>query len=189
MDNDSTPKKTSSAEFLTLLIEQFKGIDGELPMAIRYLTQAADDSQVRRKNTMVRIARAKIRHADILGSILLQIVLRRSGPRQRPMPRRTIKRLLEDQGLCNGNYDQATTELRTTLTSARPRHDQKHTQADPRRYLSEYVTSEKKQISVYEALIGLTSNQTFLSALHYAKDRQVQHLRDIEELLRRALLV
>ncbi|MEE4104503.1 hypothetical protein V2I78_10460 [Pseudomonas viridiflava] len=54
-----------------LLLLQFGGSEGELTMAIAYLTQATTDDNAMRKAALVRIAREKIKHADTLGSILL----------------------------------------------------------------------------------------------------------------------
>ena len=78
----STPGSsfTSDIKFFDLLLAQFGGSEGELPSAIAYLTQASNEDHPARKASLVRIARAKLRHANILGSILLQISKNQTGP-------------------------------------------------------------------------------------------------------------
>jgi hypothetical protein len=60
-------------KFFDLLLEQFCGYEGKLIMAIAYLTQAACDIDAARREALIRIARQKIKHADIPRMILLQI--------------------------------------------------------------------------------------------------------------------
>lgn len=70
----------SSIKLFNLLFEQFSGSDGELPLAITYLEEAAGEQDGVYKATLIRIAKAKIRNADILGSILLQLAHDQLGP-------------------------------------------------------------------------------------------------------------
>jgi Mn-containing catalase len=70
----------SNLKFFDLLLAQFKGVDGELPSSITYLTQAANEINHSRRDSLIRIARGKLINADIAASILLQVSTGRPGP-------------------------------------------------------------------------------------------------------------
>ena len=184
---DTRPTRNNfNVNLFDLLLLQFGGSEGELPMAIAYLTQATNENNANRKATLVRIAREKIQHADTLGSMLLQMVQGRTGPLSRRMDRNELNQVLAKQGVANNNLDQATVSLEAFLGAEPVTSEARHYASDPRVYLSANILTEEKQIAAYERIAEITTDSNFLSALNYAKFRQIQHRDEFKDLLRRA---
>ena len=105
----------SSIKFFDLLLEQFSGSEGELPLAITYLAQAVDVEDGIYKATLIRIAKAKIRHADIMGSILLQIAKDQIGPLSIAPDSEKLENFLINNGFHNFQYQRAIYSLDKAL--------------------------------------------------------------------------
>lgn len=59
MNNQHGNRYHFDENLFELLLWQFSGSEGELPMTIAYLTQAANEDYALRKSTLVRIATGK----------------------------------------------------------------------------------------------------------------------------------
>lgn len=181
--------RDKNAEFnvklFDLLLLQFGGTEGELTMAVAYLTQATTDDNAMRKAALVRIAREKIKHADTLGSILLQLTQGRMGPLSTSMSRTELRALLTAKGLKNNNMERATESLNAFLAAENLPSEERHYASDPKIYLAANIATEEKQIAAYERIAQLTTDSNFVSALNYAKARQIQHRDEFLDLLRR----
>ncbi len=175
-------KFLSDLKFLDLLLQQFGGHEGELTMAIAYLTQAVSDDDPARKATLVRIARRKIRHADILGAILLHLAKGRSGPLPKNMDRAELADFLKGKGFTINYYDKASLSLEKLSIAENPTGAGTRYSSSPRAYLTADILSEDVQIKAYEDLISLTSEPAYISALNYARETQVQHRKDLIDL-------
>jgi Mn-containing catalase len=169
-----------------LLLLQFGGSEGELTMAIAYLTQATTDDNAMRKAALVRIAREKIKHADTLGSILLHLNQGRTGPLSTSMSRTELRTLLTVKGLKNNNMERATESLNAFLAAETSPSGERHYASDPKVYLAANIATEERQIAAYGRIAHLTTDSNFVSALNYAKSRQIQHRDEFLDLLRRA---
>jgi len=181
-------KLVSDLRFFDLLLQQFGGHEGELTMAIAYLTQAVGDDDPARKATLVRIARRKIRHADILGSILLHLAKGSSGPLSKTMDQAALAEFLAQKGFTINYFDHAASTLNKLTAGGEQNSALIHYSSSPRAYLTADILLEDRQISVYSQLVSLTSEPSFISALNYAKYAQIQHREDLVDLRRRILI-
>ena len=155
-------------------------------MAIAYLTQASNERDPMRRASLVRIAREKIKHADTLGSILLQMAQGRTGPLSTRMNQSELRDLLNNKGLKNNNLESASHSLKSFLDATPVESAERHYAEDPSVYLCANIATEEKQIAAYERIAELTTDSNFLSAVNFAKARQVQHRDEFLDLLRRA---
>jgi Mn-containing catalase len=169
-----------------LLLQQLGGSEGELPMAIAYLTQATTDNDAARKSALVRIAREKIKHADLLGSMLLQLTKGGGGPLPTHLDREELRDLLKNKGLRNDNVERASVLLKSFIEAEDVQSSARYYASDPKIYLAANIATEDKQIAAYEELATLTTDSNFVSALNYAKSRQIDHRAEFVDLLRRA---
>jgi Mn-containing catalase len=186
MTSSSKGLQPSSASFFDLLLEQFKGSDGELPTAIAYLTQATNEDNPGRKASLIRIARAKLRNADIVASILLQISKGESSQLLTRVNRREFETFLACNGVNAEQYAQGHHWLKDMANSEVLRETQKNRfNTDPTKYLQANISTEEKQIFIYKQLVEMTRDRNFISALNYVQARQIQHRDDLVELLRR----
>lgn len=175
----------SEIKFFDLLLAQFGGSEGELPSAIAYLTQASNEDHPARKASLVQIARAKLRHADILGSMLLQISKNRTGPLATRIDRDEFKKFLNIKGITINDYDVAPASLRDVSNTKLKRPSSPHFSYDPQKYLSANIRTEEQQIITYQHLVSLTKDSNFISALNYVQARQIEHRDEFIEMLRR----
>lgn len=166
-------------KFFDLLLEQFSGYEGELTMAIAYLTQAAYDIDPVRRETLIRIARQKIKHADILRMMLLQIAQGRATQTSEYACLNELASYLIEQGMKTRCYEART---RAWPSAEQPLPAPRYA-GNPKNYLEADVACEDKQITVYRRLVSLTSNATFISALSHLRRAQKQHRLDLLELL------
>jgi Mn-containing catalase len=185
MHNSSDNPKYFNVKFFDLLLAQFGGAEGELPMAIAYLTQATTEIHPARKAALVRIAREKIKHADTLGSMLLQMAHKRSGPLSAQIKRSELNELLVNKDVRDDHLKRASTLLKNFMSAEHPQPTERHYAADPTIYLAANIATEERQIAAYEQLAGLTTNSHFLSALNFAKARQILHREEFLDLLSR----
>lgn len=169
-------------KFFDLLLEQFSGYEGELTMAIAYLTQAAYDIDPVRRETLIRIARQKIKHADILRMILLQIAQGRATQTSEYACLNELASYLIEQGMKTRRYE-ARTRAWPSAEDAEPPLNAPRYAGNPKNYLDADVACEDKQLAVYRRLVSLTSNATFINALGHLKRAQKQHRLDLLELL------
>lgn len=183
-----TPNRNTSfhVQLFDLLLVQFGGSEGELPMAIAYLTQATGETNAMRKAALVRIAREKIRHAEILGSMLVQMSRGGTGPLSTSVNRSELNDLLLNQEVASGYLDRAASSLQSFIDAETTGAQDRHFAPDPRVYLAANIVTEDKQIAAYEQLAALAADTDFVSALNYAKSRQQQHRNEFVDLLRRA---
>lgn len=186
MDTQRNNEKAFDENLFGLLLKQFGGAEGELPMVIAYLTQATTDRDALRKSTLVRIAREKLKHANIVGSMLLQMTQGRTGPLSTKFDQAELLELLSRKGVINGNLARASALLRDFNESKNPLYAGRHYASDPMVYLKANIATEEIQIAAYEKIAALTMDSNFVSALNYAKGRQILHRDELIDLLRRA---
>lgn len=186
MSTQENIEKTFDENLFGLLLQQFSGNEGELPMAIAYLTQATNDTDSLRRSTLVRIAREKIKHANIVGAMLLQMAQGRSGPLSTKFNQAELTELLSKKGVQNGNLERASSLLRNFKNSNTLEYSGRHYASDPLVYLKANIVTEEKQIAAYEMIAALTKESNFVSAVNYAKARQILHRDEFIDLLRRA---
>lgn len=117
---------------VNLLFAQFSGPEGELPMAIAYLTQATNENDPLRKATLVRIAKEKIKHAELLGAMLLQLKQRRTGPLFTHFDRDELQTLLSNKGIGRDSLEQATALLKEFPTNNEAASVDRHYAIDPK---------------------------------------------------------
>jgi Mn-containing catalase len=185
MNNQPSSHSPFDEDLFELLLQQFSGSDGELPMAIAYLTQATTDDDAMRKSTLVRIAKEKIKHANIVGSMLLRMAHGRSGPLSTNLDEEEPRELLAKQGRHHKNLDRARVLL-GNFSKAKATSDlERHYASEPRIYLQANILTEDKQIVAYERMASMTTESNFISALNYAKARQLQHREELVDLLQR----
>jgi Mn-containing catalase len=156
-------------------------------MAIAYLTQAVNDTDPIRKATLVRIARRKIRHADILGAILIQIAKGTKGPLPTRMDRKELSDFLFRKGFKTNYHEHATVSLTNLMKEENRPTGNGHYLGNPKDYLMANILSEEKQILIYQQLTSLTSEANYVSALNYVKAAQIQHREDLIELRDRVI--
>jgi Mn-containing catalase len=180
----STPEHSflTDLKFFDLLLEQFSGYEGELTMAIAYLTQAADDTDPVRRETLIRIARQKIKHADILRMILLQIAQGRATQTSEDACLNELASYLIEQGMKTRRYEARTRAWPSAEGAEQPLTAPRYA-GNPKNYLEADVACEAKQVAVYRRLVSLTSNAIFISALGHLRRAQKQHRIDLLELL------
>ncbi len=169
-------------KFFDLLLEQFSGYEGELTMAIAYLTQAAYDVEPVRRETLIRIARQKIRHADILRMILLQIAQGRARQSSAYACLDELASYLIEQRSKTRRYESRSGTSPRVRILQPPLIAPRYT-GNPRNYLEADVACEDKQIAVYRRLVSLTSDVTFINALGHLGRAQKQHRLDLLELI------
>ncbi|HEX8596688.1 MAG TPA: manganese catalase family protein [Pseudomonas sp.] len=170
-------------KFFDLLLEQFRGQQGELPTASAYLVQASTEYNRTRRANLIRIAKTKIKHADILGSILLQISKGVSGPLSTRIDRNEFKEFLSFNGISTHKFSAGLSQLRLAPNSRQP-IDSNQLSNNPKKYLTANIDTETKQIIAYQRLVELTDDANFISALNYIQARQIQHRNDFIEMLR-----
>jgi Mn-containing catalase len=183
MNNQPASNRPFDESLFDLLLQQFSGSDGELPMAIAYLTQATTDDNALRKSTLVRIAKEKIKHANIVGSMLLKMAHGTSGPLSTHLDEGELRELLAQQGGHHKNLDRARVLLGKFSKAKAPSDPERHYASDPKVYLQANIVTEDKQIAAYEEMASLTTEGNFISALNYAKARQLQHREELVGLL------
>lgn len=154
-----------------LLLLQFAGDGGELPIAIAYLSQAANEDDALLKSTLVRIAREKIKHANILGSMLLQMAQGRSGPLSTTLDQSELQEVLATKGVRNDNHERASILLERFSGIKNLQASAPHFASDPKAFLEANIITEEAQIAAYEKIALLTTDRNFVSALNYAKAR------------------
>lgn len=186
MDTHYTRQRGFNEVLFGLLLQQFAGSEGELPMAIAYLTQATNDADALRKSSLVRIAREKIKHANIVGAMLLQMTRGRTGPLSTRFDQADLRDLLAQEGVQHGNIERASTLLKDFNETRHLQTEGRHYATDPMIYLKANIVTEEKQIAAYEQIAALTVDSNFVSALNYAKARQILHRDELIDLLRRA---
>jgi Mn-containing catalase len=187
MDNTHpTSQRSFDEELFGLLLRQFAGSEGELPMAIAYLTQATNDPDALRKSSLVRIAREKIKHANIVGAMLLQMTRGRTGALSTRFDQADLRDLLAKEGVQHGNIERASVLLKDFNETRHAQTEGRHYATDPMIYLKANIVTEEKQIAAYGQIAALTLDSHFVSALNYAKSRQIQHRDEFIDLLRRA---
>ena len=169
-------------KFFDLLLEQFSGYEGELTMAVAYLTQAAYDIDAVRRETLIRIARQKIKHADILRMILMQIAQGRATQSSQHACLNELASYLIEQGMKTRRYEARTCAWPSAQGAEQPLIAPRYT-GNPKNYLEAGVACEDKQIAVYQRLVSLTSDATFINALEHLRRAQQQHRRELLELL------
>lgn len=185
MNNPQGTQLPFDEHLFELLLQQFAGNEGELPMAIAYLTQATTDDDALRKSTLVRIAREKIKHANIVGAMLLQMAHGRTGPLSTNVDQDELGELLAKKGGNDENFERARL-LMGNLSKVKGAPDpERHYASDPKVYLQANIVTEDKQIAAYEKMASLTTVSNFISALNYAKARQLQHRDELVSLLQR----
>jgi Mn-containing catalase len=176
MASKSDHNEMKDSKFRELLLKQFGGVEGELSMATAYLTQATAESNEVRKTTLVRIARRKIQHAEILAMILLQVTRGYKGPLPRHVKRGALTAFLfENQCVSSDIIHEQKSESEKTDKYGIHRFHSK----DPKIYLTSNIHAEDKQIKCYRELIDLTDNPHFIAALEYAGSTQIQHKKEM----------
>lgn len=175
----------SSIAFFDLLLEQFRGAEGELPMATAYLSQAISESDPEHKALLIRIAKEKIKNARVLASILLELAKGHTARPSDQPDRAKFRTLLQDKGIISNELENTeisaeqmgdTLEPQSTTTRDATRHDH---------YLQSNIATEEKQIAIYEQLTAMTSDSHFITALNQAKRRQIKHRNEFATLLKK----
>ncbi|MEB0122591.1 manganese catalase family protein [Pseudomonas sp. CCI1.2] len=175
----------STIKFFALLLEQFRGTEGEVAMATAYLTQAVADESPQRRAAFIRIAREKLNHAEMLGAILLLMANGVRGPLSVRANRDELKVLLQQKDSKKNNFNIAECIFNTSVKSDGYSSIARHHAANPKHYLFENIRTETMQIAIYDELVGLTDNKKFITTLNYVKSRQLQHRGELIDLLRR----
>ncbi|MBA1229183.1 hypothetical protein G7013_05910 [Pseudomonas viridiflava] len=175
----------SNLAFFDLLLEQFRGAEGELPMATAYLSQAITEEDPAHKAALIRIAKEKIKNARVLASILLELA-KGSTTSLSGMPDHSeFSTLLKGKGITSNTLEmtEASAEQMKDSPQQSPPKVRDATQLD--HYLRSNIATEEKQIAVYKQLTSLTSDNHFISALNQAKRRQLKHLNEFEAMLKK----
>ncbi|MEE5053504.1 manganese catalase family protein [Pseudomonas alliivorans] len=174
----------SNLAFFDLLLEQFRGAEGELPMATEYLSQAITEDNPAYKAALIRIAKEKIKNARVLASILLELAKGQTSNLSGVPDSADFGALLTAKGI-------ASNTLETTEASAKQMDDDtqkpSRTVRDAKEldhYLRSNIATEERQIAVYEQLTSLTSDSHFIRVLSQAKRRQMKHLNEFEAMLK-----
>jgi Mn-containing catalase len=181
----------SSIAFFDLLLEQFKGAEGELPMATTYLTQATIEDNPAHKAALKRIAKEKIENARVLASILLALSKGHIGPLPGQTDRTQFDQLLNDKGITSNYLTLAEASAERTAEAAYPQDSALHLDMDVdlatghTHYLASNIATEERQIRIYEKLCFMTSNAYFISALNRARNNQIKHRDEFVRMLRK----
>lgn len=170
---------TFSSEFINLLLQQFSGEMGEIAMATNYLAQATSDHHPKRRRVLTSIAKRKIRHADILGTILISISKAQDSEPNTPKEDK-IGKILESNGVSSTPY-RSLFAIFTSLTQL-PEKVRRYS-GDPKEYLTANIQAEDHQTFTYQRLIALTSNHNVITALKLAQKQQTSHRDELVRLL------
>lgn len=168
-----------------LLLEQFRGMEGELPSATAYLVNAAMDRQAERRRTITQIAREKIENAEILAAILVHLARRRRGRFSRNPPPDELHQLLHSRSIKTDCFEIAKAFARRVEAIETGQQALYPFPRDPHHYLKRYIELEDRQIDVYSQLIDLAKSRSIVDALQEAQRRQQAHREQIAELLQR----
>jgi len=185
MTNQQNSDLTPESAFFDLLLEQFRGVEGELPMATAYFAQAVDETDATYKTTLIRIAKEKISNARLLASILLELAKGQQAGQQDlevEPDHDQLRTLLIDKGIEN-DVLRDTQDAAERTAGAASRAEQAEAGTSREHYLRQYIATEDKQIAIYERLITMTSNSYFLAALNQAMQRQIKHRNEFAQLL------
>ncbi|MCD5995694.1 manganese catalase family protein [Pseudomonas sp. CDFA 602] len=185
MTNQQNSDLTPDSAFFDLLLEQFRGVEGELPMATAYFAQAVDETDATYKTTLTRIAKEKISNARVLASILLELAKGQQAGQQDlevEPDYDQLRTLLIDKGIEN-DVLRDTQDAAERTAGAASRAEQAEAGMSREHYLRQYIATEDKQIAIYERLITMTSNSYFLAALNQATQRQIKHRNEFAQLL------
>lgn len=169
--------------FFELLLDQFRGPEGELRSATKYLINSATEQNYCRRSSLIRIAREKIENAESLASILLQLARSSTHYTSGDQRQKDIHDLLTKKSIKTNSYEIAKiyAEKIRALESI-DTHGVAYT-SEAKEYLAGYIELEERQIATYEKLCKLTKNQSFLGALNFAKARQLEHRETLIKLL------
>lgn len=170
---------THSSEFIDLLLQQLSGEMGEIAMATNYLAQATSDNHPKRRRVLTSIAKRKIRHADILGTILISISESQGSQPDTPKKDK-IGEILEKNGISSTPY-RSLFAIFTSLTQL-PEQVRRYS-GKPKEYLIANIQAEDQQIFTYQRLIALTNNHNFITALKLAQRQQISHRDELVSLL------
>lgn len=177
----------SNVAFFDLLLQQFRGTEGELPMATTYLSQAIAEEDPLHKAVLIRIAKEKIKSATVLASILLALAKGRTASVSGQSENTEFGRLLKSNGITGNSLERAEASVHNmpdhSHTPSSGHH--KNHRPDHSLRLRSNIATEERQIAVYEKLTRLTSNSHFVSALNQVRRRQVKHLNEFSNLLKK----
>lgn len=168
-----------SEEFISLLIEQLTGDKGVIAMATRYLDQANCEHHSKRRRVLTSLAKRKMRHAEILGAILISIADYQDSSNSIFRDPELAEVL--GKSLIRNAPHKSLFAIFTSLT--RPAKKEKGINRHPRSYLTANIQAEDQQIFCYQKLISMTTNKTFLTGLRISYKQQVAHRNELISLL------
>lgn len=180
-------RSASSIQFFELLLDQFRGVEGELPSAITYLLNATTEHEPSRRAILSRIANEKIENAEVLAAMLVHIAKGRKGRFSRNPPLDELDELLTRRNIKASNFNLAQTyadKVRAIEVSEQYQEPYSSAAAE---YVRHYIELEDRQIAVYTQLLNLTSTRSFIEALVFAQDRQLEHRKTLAGLLQKTL--
>ncbi|WP_439895161.1 manganese catalase family protein [Pseudomonas syringae] len=175
----------SNLAFFDLLLEQFRGAEGELPMATAYLSQAITEDDPVHKAALIRIAKEKIKNARVLASILLELAKGHTSNLSAGPDSANFGALLKGKGIISNPLEATEASAEQMDDNPQQPSDKVPDAAQLGHYLRSNIATEENQIAVYEQLTSLTSDTHFISALNQAKRRQVKHLNEFEAMLKK----
>ncbi|SHM83444.1 Mn-containing catalase [Pseudomonas asturiensis] len=175
----------SNVAFFDLLLEQFRGTEGELPMATTYLSQAITEENPLHKAVLIRIAKEKIKSATVLATILLALSKGRTASVSGQSDVTEVGRPLKSNGIASHSLERAKASVQDTPDHSQPRSSEPQDDHRPDDSLRSNIATEKRQVAIYEQLTRLTSNRHFISALNQVRRRQVKHLNEFSNLLKK----
>ncbi|WP_122466402.1 manganese catalase family protein [Pseudomonas viridiflava] len=175
----------SNLAFFDLLLEQFRGAEGELPMATAYLSQAITEDDPAHKAALIRIAKEKIKNARVIASILLELAKGHTSNLSGGPDSADFGALLKGKGIISNPLEATEASAEQMDDNPQQPSDKVPDAAQLGHYLRSNIATEEKQIAVYEQLTSLTSDTHFISALNQAKRRQVKHLNEFEAMLKK----
>lgn len=180
-------RSANSIQFFALLLDQFRGVEGELPSAIIYLLNAATEHEPNRRAALSRIANEKIENAEVLAAMLVHIAKGRKGRFSRNPPFDELNELLTRRNIKTSNFSLAQTYAEKVRAIEVSEQYQEPYSSAAVEYLRQYVELEDRQIAVYTQLLNLTSTRSFIEALVFAQDRQLEHRNTLAGLLQKTL--
>lgn len=169
--------------FFELLLDQFRGPEGELHSATKYLLNSTTEQNHHRRSSLIRIAREKIENAESLAAILLSLAQGTTKQANGRHPQENLHDLLTKKSIKTDSYEIAKAYAKK-ISSMDSIHAQEVAySSEAKQYLAGYIALENQQIAIYERLCDLTENQSFLGALKLAKSRKNEHKETLIKLL------
>lgn len=162
--------------FFELLLDQFRGPEGELFSATQYLMNSATEFNYSRRASLIRIAKEKIESAESLASILLCLAQGnsiRSSPDKR---KEELYDLLTRKSIRTDSYEIAKSYAEKINFMDAADSPVSTYSSDARKYLTKYLELEERQQATYQRLCNLTENEAYLGILQVALNRQLTHL-------------